>query len=355
MRRPVSAPLAAPMAPEPAHRLLAPGLLALGVLGQGQAWGTALGLWSAWGAAGWTGALLAHAASAPLLALGAWLQLPPHLRTPRAQVLAVLLSLCLALPGLGPLTVLVAGPLLRRLQRPADADTRIQRLGLPAFDGNLGHASRLRVTGMAPQALRGTLPADKRLQALMSLQSLPSAASTALLRQAMRDPEDEVRLFAYTLLDRQEQQLTRQIAQLQQGLDAGAHGGQRQRLRRQRLDLQLELLHRDLAQGDWRQLLLAQALAQAHEALHETPNDATLHLQTGRLQQLAGDSEAARRHLERALALGAPPSRTHPYLAELALRRRDPAQARHWMAGLDPHALSPRLQALRRFWLPDHA
>lgn len=327
------------------------GLLVAGLLLQGLAWALA---WPAPTAAPWPVIVLTHAASCALLALGAVAQLPTRLQHARSAATGWFATVCLVLPGLGPLALLLG---LWRLRQP-DAVTAEPvppvSLGLPAFDGNLGHATDLRLVGMARRALRSPMPAGRRLQALMSLQSLPSAAATALLREALRDADDEVRLVAYTLMDRQEKALMGHIQTLQARLEATTGTAPRQPLLRQLIELHLELLHRHLVQGDWRQRLTRRALDLCTQALQHDPRSASLHLLQARLQTLNSEPDAARQGLERALQLGAAPSRTLPYLAEQAYQAGQPALVRHWLAQLDPAALSPNMQRLRAFWMNAH-
>lgn len=325
--------------------------LAAGLLLQGLAWVLA---WQVPATQPWSTVVLSHVASCGLLALAATALLPTRLQRSRSATWAWFATLCLVLPGLGPLALMLG---LWRLHRPDTAATEPvppASLGLPVFDGNLGHATDLRVVGMARRALRTPMPAGRRLQALMSLQGLPSAASNALLREALRDADDEVRLVAYTLMDKQEKALMDDIHGLQKRLDAAPGGTARLPLLRQTIELHLELLHRSLVQGDWRQQLIERALHLCTEALQRDPRSASLHLLQARLQGLQGDQVGAHQGLERALQLGAAPCRTLPYLAEQAYLRGEPARVREWLRQLDPAALSPKMQRLRAFWVSAH-
>jgi hypothetical protein len=327
-------------------------LLLAGMGLQAWVWSAALGFWSA---IPWIGLVLMHVVSAVLLTVGAPILLPPRFRPSATGAMAVVASVCLALPVLGPLVLLLAAWHLWRRDEGKAESMRILELPMPAFDGNLSHAKHMRVMGMARRAVRSAMPAEKKLYALMSLGTLPSAQSTRLLREALRDPEDEIRLVAYTLMERQEQLLTSRLVALQDRLEKAAPGEDQHLLRQRVVELQLELLHRQLAQGEWAQTLQAQAQQLALQAVQAHPDDAVPHLQLGRLAWLRADDGAAREHLERAAALGATPSRTVPYLAELALRDKDIPRLRRSLAALDPAALSPSLQRLRHFWTDRHA
>jgi len=211
---------------------------------------------------------------------------------------------------------------------------------------------------MAARALRTPMPTEKKLQALMSLQEQPSAASTRLLREALTDGEDEIRLLAYTIVDRQEKRLMNQIirlqARLEEALKTAPTGIMAMRLLHQLSELHWEMIHRHLAQGELSRFLLKRGLQHADHALALDPEAIPLRLLRARLRLRLGDRAAAREDLQTAHALGAAPSQTLPWLAELAFREGDFRQLRAWLAQLGDDALSPRLRRLRRMWVRGH-
>jgi hypothetical protein len=61
-------------------------------------------------------------------------------------------------------------------------------------------------------------PVDKRLNALVAIQSTPTRASGASLRSLLGDPADDVRLLAYGILDGKEKKITQRIVDMRNHL-----------------------------------------------------------------------------------------------------------------------------------------
>ncbi len=306
----------------------------------------------------WMLIILCHALLSVLFALALRRTLPARFQQPRRAMTGFLFAMFLALPGVGPLILLLSGFYLRTRPARFERERDLAQIDLPLFDSNLRKSGGQRVVGMAARALRTPMPTEKKLQALMSLQEQPSAASTRLLREALTDGEDEIRLLAYTIVDRQEKRLMNQIirlqARLEEALKTAPTGIMAMRLLHQLSELHWEMIHRHLAQGELSRFLLKRGLQHADHALALDPEAIPLRLLRARLRLRLGDRAAAREDIQTAHALGAAPSQTLPWLAELAFREGDFRQLRAWLAQLGDDALSPRLRRLRRMWVRGH-
>lgn len=298
----------------------------------------------------WIPLIASHAGGSVLLATFLRTLLPASLRQPRIGVIGLLGTFCFALPGVGVAMLLAIGIYLRVVPPRPFAATGFDRLTLPDFDPNLQRNVQQRVTGLANQAIQNLLPAEKKIQVLLSLQEQSGAGSAQMLREALRDGDDEIRLLAYAIIDRKEKSLMQHIldghARLKTLIGDDQRLGELKRLS----DLYWELLHQGLAQGDLRQYTQERALAITEEALSLQPTSVALRIRRARLHLLGGNHALAFDDLEWSHASGAAASQTVPYMAEIAFRRRDFGRTRDLLAQLAPHALSPRLRRLVDLW-----
>ncbi|OFX19719.1 MAG: hypothetical protein A2V77_14990 [Anaeromyxobacter sp. RBG_16_69_14] len=164
---------------------------------------------------------------------------------------------------------------------------------------------------------------DGRVAALAAIRCRKDPASVALLWRALKDPEEEVRLFAFSLLESRTGAAYRRIHSEEQELAAAT--GARLRALHGRLAFEhWELAWLGLVQGEVLNHALERAEKHARAALeHEvTRSAASIHLLLGRIQLKRGHLDEARSALLRAGELGLPAPVWEPYLAEVAFRLR---------------------------------
>jgi len=160
-----------------------------------------------------------------------------------------------------------------------------------------------------------------RVRAVMATRQLSSKLAIPILRVALRDPVDDVRLLAYALLDSKERTIYSEIKSLGARLTsepAAGNGALHRRLAQE----YWELVYLGLAQGEVLAHVIVKGLEHASSAAEALSDDAGLRLLQGRLLLASGKLDAAEEMLRRAQALGLPRERLLPYLAELAFDGR---------------------------------
>ena len=264
--------------------------------------------------------------------------LPPV--TPVAVVAA------LFLPVVGPLGL---GVLLRAMGRRARAATagpppRITlRPELPAAapvpavaragDANIAGAGRATGTtsdgsagsgdphghlgpGALAARLRFAREPDARVRAVLATRRLDGARATPLLRAALRDQHEDVRLLAYALLEDRERQGDATIRALLAAL-AVAAPDRRAALNEQLAHAYWELCYQQLVAGELEAFSLARALEHLDAATGDLPErNGARWLLRGRVLLRQGAGASARAALEESRRCGVPARTVDPYLAE---------------------------------------
>lgn len=242
---------------------------------------------------------------------------------------------------------------LLALLRPAlPAGYGFGEVRLPQFEPWQKRQSqnRLRAGQMDARLASARAPLELRMNALMAVQQLPPRHASGLLRDALGEPADDLRLLAYGILDGKEKQITARIHATREALQAASAREDIYQLGKQLAELHLELVYQGLVQGELRRHTLEQGRQYAAQALHHHVHDAGLWLLAGRLHLLSGEQDRARTAFDTALLLGLPPARVHPYLAELAFLRRDFASVRALLQKIAGDRHTQQMALLIDYW-----
>jgi hypothetical protein len=244
------------------------------------------------------------------------------------RVSFLIFALCLFVPWFGMLGII--GGLLPALWWPKQpsADPRPEAWSYLSIPPLPDHSPQPRKPGalhfgVASIAgiLQGASELGQRQQGVLATLRLRDNEAIPLLRRALRDPEDDVRLLAYALLDRKEQAITARIRQRQKQLDR-TEGDQRVSHHSAIAHDCWELIHLGLVQGEVMSYLLTTARQHAEDALQLKPQNAGLQLLLGKLLARMGELAMASETLRRAEQLGIDSAIVGPDLAAIAISQQ---------------------------------
>jgi hypothetical protein len=194
---------------------------------------------------------------------------------------------------------------------------------------------------------RGTLHSEaERFRAALRARALPTRAAVGLLRAALSDENDELRLFAFSYIDRVQSNLEARTTELEHSLALGAPINQ-SRLALALAEAHFEAAYLGLTEGSARRHSLEQARIHAQRASELSPHSAAAAWLLGRIQLTAGEPTSARDHFLRALSQRFPEGRVLPYLAECAFHMRDFPALRRYLRLAQPE---PSLQKIVETW-----
>ncbi len=237
------------------------------------------------------------------------------------------------LPVLGVACLIVGAVLWHRVARQPEV-RGWERTPIPALPSQPIQVSDrpLYSRGGVIEALRHATDPEPRVHAVMAATQLPDRHAIPVLRMALRDVADDVRLFAYSALDRKESTINASIHALQRRLRAGEdrpaiHARLAQKL--------WDLAYLGLAQGAVRRHVLGEAEHHAQRALAGRAKPG-LNFLLARIALARESLDEAGRYLDAAAAGGIDESELAPYRAEVAYYQRDYAGVRNALAGLPP-------------------
>lgn len=209
----------------------------------------------------------------------------------------------------------------RRLPAGAAGWRRVQPPGLPLRPARVRPSGAIAGADNLAGVLRDAGDPARRAEALIATLALEGRHAAPLLRLALKDPADDVRLLAYILLNRKEQLIVERIGTRMKQL----HGATR--------DLAFAL-HKALAHDYWELACIAASAGSATAAFRLSarehaqsglllhPCDIDLQLLCGRIDLRDMRFDAAGDAFASAHRAGLAVDKTAPFLAEIAFFRR---------------------------------
>ncbi|MFO1390745.1 MAG: hypothetical protein U1E94_00760 [Agitococcus sp.] len=290
--------------------------------------------------------ILACAAITPV----AWLLLPKNYQQPRVWVMLLLFNLSFFIPVIG-LFGFAIGSLIANWLPFFRTEHRFQAVESPHYEMPK-HAveAGLRSGRVRQQLSDKNTPVELRMKALLALQSMPARHASGILREALSDSSDDLRLLAYGMLDSREKQLTHRIQEALHTYQQASSSAERYLPARELAELYWELVYQNLVQGDMRSFALEQVQKYANEVLKEKVKDAGLWSISGRMWTIRGDYIRATGCFSTAIKQGFPLARAEPYLAELAFLRQDYQTTRRIMKNLSERGGSRPLLMASDYW-----
>lgn len=195
-----------------------------------------------------------------------------------------------------------------------------------------------------------SLPRDQRLKALLSVGSSSGHNFSRLLQHAAGDSDDEIRLLAFNLHERQEQKIQQAISASLNRLETAETSQIKASVCRNLAFSYWEMVYSALAQDDLKDFFVEQAAKYAEQALQLGGQDPTLLILMARIKLQKHKYDEASSILEQAQAAGADSLKLLPYQAELAFQARDFSKVRRLLQQDRAIRFRPGIGPVAQFW-----
>lgn len=170
-----------------------------------------------------------------------------------------------------------------------------------------------------PNRLKNMQNPNEHLNIVLATRFMKDKNAILLLTTAMRNPEDDIRLLAFSLLEKRGVETNAQIEILKRRLEKGESKTNIHKLIGQKY---LTLATQGLIQDEMKTQILKAADEHLNRALDETPSDNKAHFILGQVLLENKKIEQAEQAFKTALKLGFPSGEIYPLLAEIAFHRR---------------------------------
>lgn len=296
-----------------------------------------------------------HACSCAILATATYALLPSRYRSPLWSVWLLMFGFSFIAPVIGSIGMLFVAHTALHRDTPQALQATPLSLALPEYDVQSKESNRAG-QGAIRMRLATNVPANIRMQSLLTLQAVPNRVANPILENLLGDETDDVRLVAFGMLDAGEKLVTNLIRQERSNLEQKQTVEQRHICLRHLAELHWELIYASLAQGELRKHMLDEARRYADEAIAcAGKTDAGLLFLRGRI--LLAQSEIdeagvdeAEDSIRNAVACGLSEASALPYLAEMAFRNRRFDVVHGIMQRLSGLEVTSRTQAVVTLW-----
>ena len=295
-----------------------------------------------------------HLLGAGILAFALTTSLPPGAIEPRGLGRFALFCFAFFIPVIGPagLAIGLTWAVHGRKKTAVEEFLFVRPPELPVDRPEVADHPRRSSVGALALTLNCARDPDERVAAVMACRRLGWNQAAPLLRVALRDPVDEVRLLAYALMSRIDKQIGKRIQDRLRRVDRAPPPDRARLHRALALDF-WDLAFFGLVGTDVETHVLDQALRHLEHAL-DIEAHAGCQLLLGRIRLRQGRPADAEAALSSARALGMPQTVVLPYQAEAAFQRRDFHGVRDHLSQLPPsrRGIEPLAEVIR-FWLGD--
>lgn len=232
-------------------------------------------------------------------------------------------SIAVFIPLFGLAIAIIAALLLRNYGRKIPA-TPIQRF--TAVEYRSEHATAV-IHAYGPGWARVRLEQQdftkrERIAALISINNHISRQANALNRYLLADSMDELRLYAFSLLEKQQNQANTAIYALLQQQQKATTPLALAKIEKQLALHYWQMIYYYLATDELRAIILAQCAHFTEQAIATLHNDAILWWLMAQIYHAQGDTTQSTAALTKAQQLHAPASKVLPFLAEYSFNQR---------------------------------
>lgn len=265
-------------------------------------------------------AVATHIVAVAFLTLGVFISLPLRYRAPAFGAAAYIALSALLLPVIGPLGLVLAvlgGLYWPYREKPRDWDA----LEIPELPFQLVEidSNDVLLRDGVMSVLGHFDDRNRRQQAIMVCRHLPHRQAVPILRSALGDSVDEVRLLAYAMLNSIERDLEHKLMVVEQAIEEGSDSNGE--LHEETAQLYWEFSYLQLANPSVEALMLSKAISALDIALQRRPT-AQRYLLRARACLALKSYDKAVSALRNAEAIGIDADDSAPWWAELAFKRR---------------------------------
>lgn len=298
----------------------------------------------------WFLAILLHAIASIFFAIVSYVFIPKKYKTTPYSSLLLMFLLLLTLPVHGIIGVVVA--LTFALCKPLKNDEiEIEEHKIPElpFEARAISANPTYSIGGLKAILKHANEPNKRLSAVMAARHMSDSQAIPILKLALKDLEDDIRLLAYSTLDGKETKLNEKISLYQQEIAVTTKQPKLSHLQKQLAELYWELSYLGLAQGALRKYVLEKAEALALQSIEHVKTPATF-IFLGRISLALDKYEIAHEYLLKATEFGMARRHVLPYKAEVAFCMNKFDDCKRYLKELPEQPKGSELRHLQEYW-----
>jgi polysaccharide biosynthesis protein PelE len=198
-------------------------------------------------------------------------------------------------------------------------------------------------------------PSMIKIKALQTMSLTKSAKTVSKIKESLSDKNDEVRLFAFSILDKYEKDINETIHELQNAISKSDDPIHTAHMHKRLAHTYWELLYLELSDSnlnDYFALKIEEEIAKSRISL---PHSTSLYILEGRLHLKQDNFINAKISFRQALKHGADKARIAAYLAEIAYDNKDYAEVKNHLSSVDNNKLNYNIYTVTHTWNKNNA
>lgn len=279
-----------------------------------------------------------------------WFVMPKWFRQRQHSLFILGWLIVCFIPILGIL-LLCTGAILLYWYRESDPEESIHDVKIMEFIQEKTYSDTFFSEGGAWMRLQNeNMSTSERLKSLSALNITKGRFTNYVNRLMMQESNDELRLYAFSLLDQQENEINRWITYFTKLLSYPDDTRVYLNAVRQLASLYWEMYYLNLSQDNIRLYMLNQSHHYAQKGLEIEPEDGALWVLLSRVALERNDHNRARSCLFQALSIGVPIRQVSPYLAEMDFLEKHYQEVRRHLTLDESLQYMLILSPVVRFW-----
>ncbi len=296
--------------------------------------------------------MLKHTAASTLMAWALYRLLPLKYQADFIKGFGYYFLLSFFIPLIGSLGLLLVFLLGICREKKLATDDHIWRVTgqalMPNQAPDLNERPKFGASGMLSR-LRRSNNSSQHLGIVLATRFMGDDNAIPLLNTALRNPEDDVRLLAFSLLEKKSTDINSHIENLQKNLQ-NEDKKAKTHIAIARNYLRLVILK--LIQDEMKDQALQKAEENLKKALKENPEERNGHFILGQVLLERDDVDQAELSFTKALQLGFSPTAVYPFLAHIAFLRRQFKSIPEYLNNIPPERRRyPPLAGIASYWL----
>jgi hypothetical protein len=228
-----------------------------------------------------------------------------------------------------------------------DIDMEVISSGFPVVERIFGEGS------LHSLLKNDAAPTGKKIKALSILSQMKSRQSYALIKEALSDKDDEVRLVGFSMIDKMEKKVNEKIHSLKDIIMSQKDAKVRARYQKELAFTYWELLYQGLIDEQLRDYLIKDILLQIRASKKEISQDGQLFKLEARVLLLQEKFKEAKDAFVTAMNLGVSEGEIASYMAEISYFEKNYTRIAYWMQKIPAQSLNYQLYSLRSVWMDE--
>ena len=194
------------------------------------------------------------------------------------------------------------------------------------------------------------IPASTKVKVLFMLDQIKSSAAMDMIRSTLSDPNDEVRLVGFSIMDNNQKAMNFKINELLAMQKKSKTAMQKAEISKDLAYSYWEMIYQGLVDDQLALHIEKEALLALENALLYFEDDAELYKLRGKIYFRAQEYSVAKESFVKALDLGIVQSKVASFMAEISFVEKNYSRVSYWMNKIPKYELDYQLLNISALW-----